>query len=545
MTDSGDLVRRGRAAADEKAWAEANRLLTEADGLEPLGADDLVVLATTWYMLGRDPEQVEALERAHQLYLAAGQTLPAVRAAFWTAINLALRGEWESAGGWLGRAHRLLEQHGGDTVEAGYLLMPQAIQAAMAEDHDAAVTATSQAIEIGQRFGEPDLVALAVYEQGRGRIRQGNLAEGLQLLDEAMVAVLSDDLSPLVTGLIYCGVIEGCHSVHALRRAHRWTDALSAWCAGQPDLVAFTGQCLTHRAELMQFKGDWDAALAEAEQAGRRFRKGMSQFPAALAFYRQGEVHRLRGNSAAAEEAYQRASRWGWMPQPGLALLRLAGGDLTAAVTSITTALAQLDHPVERSRILPGAIEIHLAAGDVDAAATATEELTGIAADYPTETLTALVTTAAAAVRHAQGRHEEALALYARAKTLWSRLEAPYDVALARLGLAETAAVMGDADTAQLEAAGAAEVFDTLGAAPAAARARALIGDPQTNSHTLSPRELQVLALVADGLTNREIAATLILSERTVDRHVSNMLTKLGVATRTAATSYAYEHGIL
>ena len=545
MTDSGDLVRRGRAAADGKAWAEAHRLLTEADGITPLAADDLVVLATACYMLGRDPEQVQALERAHQQYLADGETLQAVRAAFWTAVNLALRGEWEAAGGWLGRCHRLLEQHGADTVEAGYLLMPEAIQAAMTGEHDAGIEATARAIEIGQRFGEPDLVALAVYEQGRGRIRQGHLAEGLQLLDEAMVAVLSDGLSPFVTGLIYCGVIEGCHSVHALRRAHRWTEALTAWCAGQPDLVAFTGQCLTHRAELMQFKGDWDDALAEAERAGRRFREGMSEFPAALAFYRQGEVHRLRGNTAAAEEAYRKAGRWGWLPQPGLALLRLGAGNPEAARASITTALAQLDAPIERSRLLPGAIEISLAAGDVDAAETALGELTTIAAEYPTETLTALLTSAEAAVRRAQGRRDDALALYARAKTLWGRLDAPYDTALARLGLAETAAAAGDADTAQIEATAALEVFERLRAAPAAARARSILGEPATSSHPLSPRELEVLALVADGNTNREIAATLILSERTVDRHVSNILTKLGVATRTAATSYAYEHGIL
>ena len=339
--------------------AEAHRLLSEADAISPLDADDLVMLATASYMLGRDPEQVAALERAHQLYLADGAVIPAVRAAFWTAINLALRGEWEAAGGWLGRAHRLLDQLGEDTVEAGYLLMPQAIRAAMSGDHEAAVAATAQAIEIGQRFGEPDLIALAVYEQGRGRIRQGNLAEGLQLMDEAMVAVLADNLSPFVTGLIYCGVIEGCRTVHAVRRAHRWTAALTEWCAGQPDLVAFTGQCLTHRAELMQFQGDWDGALDEAEKAGERFREGMSQFPAAHAFYRQGEVHRLRGEPAAAEEAYQKAGRWGWPPQPGLALLRLAAGEVAAAAASVTTTLAQMDDPNDRSRVLPGAVEVH------------------------------------------------------------------------------------------------------------------------------------------------------------------------------------------
>jgi len=545
LTDSFDLVRRGRAAAGERAWHEAHRTLAEADAQRPLAADDLVTLANSAYLLGRDPEQVQYLERAHLMYLAEGRVMPAVRAAFWTAVNLALRGEWEAASGWLGRAHRLLGHHQDETVEAGYLLVPRAIQAAMSGDHDAGIAAVTEALAIGERFNEPDLIALAIYELGRGSIRQGNLAEGLQLLDEAMVAVLADNLSPIVMGIIYCGVIEGCHSVHAIRRAHRWTDALSAWCAGQPDLVAFTGQCLTHRAELMQFKGDWDGALGEAQKAGLRFREGMSQFPSALAFYRQGEVHRLRGEHEAAAAAYEKAGRWGWQPQPGFALLRLTGGDPTAATASITTALAQIDHPIERSRVLPGAIEIHLAADDLVAAEAAYEELARTAIAYPTETLTAMVALAGGWVQLAQDRFEDAAGLFAKAKTLWAALESPYDAAQARLGLAQAAAALGDNDTARLEATGAREVFTKLGATPAADRAATLLGESRTSTSVLTSRELEVLSHVADGSTNREIAALLVLSERTIDRHVSNILTKLGVTSRTAATSFAYENGLL
>ncbi|MEX1005780.1 MAG: helix-turn-helix transcriptional regulator [Acidimicrobiia bacterium] len=544
MTDA--TIDMARSAAAARSWGDAYELLTRADAEGPLGVEDLELLATASYMVGRDPESVLAFERAHRLYLDAGAILPAVRSAFWIGMNLALRGEWEGASGWLGRAHRVLERHDGESPEAGYLLLPQAVQATMAGDHATAIDATARAIEIGQRFDDPDLLALAVFQRGLTTILGGDVQSGLRLLDEAMVAVLADELSPFVTGVVYCGSIEGCYSVQALRRAHRWTEALTIWCDRQLGMVAFTGQCLTHRAELLQLRGDWPEALDEARRAEARFREGMNQYPVALAHYRQGEVHRLRGEMAQAEVAYAAAAEWDWTPQPGLALLRLAEGNATAAVTALTTALMTAPDEVHRSRLLPAAVIVHLAADDLAAARAALEEFEEIAGRYATETLAAAAALAKGAVDMAEGSHQRALAAYSNAKSLWSRLQAPYETALAKVGVARVCLEIGDEETARREALEALATFEGLGARPDAEQARALAaGHIVPNTAGLTARELEVLAMVAAGRTNRDIASELVLSERTIDRHVSNILTKLGVQSRTGATAYAYEHGLL
>jgi hypothetical protein len=173
-------------------------------------------------------------------------------------------------------------------------------------------------------------------EQGHALVRQGRVAEGLRLVDETMVSVTTGELSPIVAGVVYCNTIAFCRDVYELRRAREWTAALTRWCDQQPDMVAHKGLCLVHRAELMQFGGDWRDALAEARRVGEEFTKGvLNQRALGHASYRQGEVHRLRGDFDAAQSAYREASRFGREPQPGLALLRLAGGDESSAAAAI------------------------------------------------------------------------------------------------------------------------------------------------------------------------------------------------------------------
>ena len=253
------------------------------------------------------------------------------------------------------------------------------------------------------RFGEPDLLALAMQSQGRNLIKGGRVEEGLALLDEAMVAAAAGELSPVVTGIVYCGVIAGCDVAYDLRRAQEWTDALARWCERQPDMVPFSGRCLAHRAEIMQVHGAWEQALAEAARARERSERSMDRTDEGEALYRQAEVHRLRGDAAAAEAAYRDASARGREPQPGLALLRLAQGDAEAAAGAIRRALGETAEPLERAKLLPARAEIALARGAVADAREACDELAAIAARYASPVLGAISGQVLGAVALAEG----------------------------------------------------------------------------------------------------------------------------------------------
>jgi DNA-binding NarL/FixJ family response regulator len=365
-------------------------------------------------------------------------------------------------------------------------------------------------------------------------------------LDEAMVSVSTGELSPIASGIVYCGVILGCQAAYELRRALEWTAALSQWCEEQPDMVAFTGRCLVHRTEIMALRGAWDEALDEARRAGGRCLRGKNQRAAGEASYLQAEVHRLRGDFAAAEDAYREASQRGREPQPGLALLRLAQGQAGAAAASIRRVLAETTERPARAGLLPAAVEIMLAAGEADGAGAACEELEGIAADYESGMLDAVAAQARGALLLAEGEAERGLVALRRAAQIWQELDAPYEAARARALVARGCRALGDEDAATMELAAARLAFTRLGAAPALAEIDAL-GEPAapSDAHGLTARELEVLRLVAAGWTNKAIAADLVLSERTVERHVSNIFAKLGLSSRSAATAFAYEHELV
>ncbi|MGH3132221.1 MAG: LuxR C-terminal-related transcriptional regulator [Gaiellaceae bacterium] len=519
--------------------------MSSADQAAPLRAEDVEFLATSAYMLGGDDEWLSLLERAHQLYVDAGETLRAIRCAFWIGMNLALRGKMGPAGGWLGRAQRLLGSEEHDSVERGYLLLPDSFQREAAGDWEAAAAALTEAAEIGRRFGDKDLVALAAHEHGHVLIRQGHVREGVGLQDEAMVAVIAGELSPIVTGIVYCGVILACQEAYEVRRAGEWTAALSRWTEEQPDLVAFTGRCLVHRAEIMQLQGAWRAALEEAKRAVLRFAE--TNNPAVgVALYRQGELHRLQGELAAAEEAYRDASRHGWEPQPGLALLRLAQGRREAATSAIRRVAEETTEPLKRAALLPGYVEIMLAVGEIEEASTACRELEEIAASYESGMLGAMVAYAKGAVELAGGDARAALVSLRDAAHAWQGLEAPYEAARTRVLVGLACRSLGDEDAAALELDAARHVFEELGAVPDIARVRSLVAPGGVRDrHGLTPRELEVLRLVAAGNSNREIASALVISEHTVARHVQNIFAKLDVSSRTAAGAFAFEHDLV
>jgi DNA-binding CsgD family transcriptional regulator len=536
-------VARGREAATRLAWADVVAAMTAADRSAPLEAGDLELLATAALLLGRADDGLAALRRAQQLHTEAGATRRAARCAFWLAFHLASRGAQGQAGGWLARADRLLERAPPDCAERGYLLLPAAI-AHIGTDDGSACEVAARAAGIGRSGGDADLTALALNVQGRALVRMGRTGEAMAAFDEAMVAVVAGELSPAVVGTVYCSVLEACQEILEWRRAHEWTEALTAWCGRQPDMVAYSGRCLVHRAELLHLHGAWPEAVEEARGAGERLARVADGQATGAAFYRQAEAHRALGAHAAAEAAYRDASRWGHEPQPGLALLRLAQRRTEAAVAAIRRVLAETDDRLRRAKLLPAQVEIMLAAGDAGAARAAADELAGIADGYGTPALRAVADHASGAVLLAEGDARGAVVALRAAWTVWTDLQAPYEAARVRVLVGLSCGALGDEEAMAMELDAARGVFARLGAATDLANLDRL-ARPAAGTHGLSPRELEVLLLLAAGKTNRAIAGELVLAGKTVDRHVSNIFTKLGVSSRAAATAYAYRHQLL
>jgi ATP/maltotriose-dependent transcriptional regulator MalT len=514
--------------------------------LEP---DDLELLATAAYLTGKHRESAEFWTRAHHELMARGQLRGAARSAFWLGFNLLQRGDRARGGGWIARARRLLDEEGGTAcVESGYLLIPTALGALAGGDYDTASETFGRAADCGAEFGDTDLVTLGRLGQGQARIRASDIRAGVLLLDEAMVAVEAGEVSPVVAGLVYCAVIETCQEMFDLRRAREWTAALTEWCAAHPDLVPYRGQCLVRRSEIMRLQGAWTDAAREVRRACECLTSPPGERAAGAAFYQKAELHRLRGEFEQAEIAYREASRWGRKPQPGLALLRLATGELDTAATAIRQGADEATDRRTRSGILPAYVEIMLAADQLDAAEQAANELTEIATQVAARLLSATAAHARGAVLLARGDAISALEALRDAWAGWEELEVPYEAARTRLLMGLAYQELGDEENAALELDGARWGFEQLGAAPDLSRLKDLSHvspEGKSGAHELTRRELEVLRRVAAGGTNKGIAADLFVSERTVERHVSNIFTKLRVSSRAGATAYAYEHHLV
>lgn len=540
----GDRIGRARDAFNHQAWRQAYDELSAAAVTEPLEVDDLERLASAAYLAGLSDESRSAWISAHETCAHVGDVARAARCAFWLAFALLNAGDLSRGGGWVDRAQRLLDDRKIDCVERGYLRYAAAMRATFSGDVPTGYEAFHAAAEIGVLFHDPELAALARIGEGRCLIYLDRVDEGVALLDEGMVAIEANDVSAIAIGDAYCTAIEGCTELFDVRRAHTWTAALSRWVDGQPELMLYRGQCLIHRAEMLYLRGDWDAAADQIEQAYRRLADPVGHPALGAAAYLKGDLHRLRGQDRAAEADFQLASELGRDPQPGLALLRLATGKVEAAAASIRRAYHEAGDPISRARLAGGYIEITIASGDVAAARTAADELGTVAGMLEQPLPTALHLQVLGAVLLAEDQPAPALSALRQALAGWRELDAAYEAARSQMLIAAACRAVGDNDGAEMELAGAIPVFDRLNAVRDAAAARAGLHLAARPSSGLTSREEEVLVHIAKGLTNRQIAERLVVSEKTVATHVGHILTKLGLPSRAAATAYAYEHDL-
>ena len=532
----------GAAGAFERRdWVATHRLLSGIAS-DQLSAGDLDRLATAAYLIGRDDDASAAWEAAHKRHLQAGDRAEAARCAFWVAFCSMMQGRMAHAGGWLSRCETVI----GDDLDcaaAGYLLVPALLGALDADDAHGARDLAVEAGRIADRFADRDLAAFSTLGHGQALLAMGDERGGLARLDEVMLSVTSDDVGPIASGIVYCAVILECMQLYDLARASEWTAALDAWCASQPGLVPYRGQCLVHQSQLQQAAGDWSLAAATVESARERLTD--PPHPAlGLAYYQDGELHRLRGEVDAAADSYGRASKAGFQPMPGLALLELMRGDDAAATASIRRALVEATQPFQRPGLLAAAVEILIASGDVAGAREAADELATIAGRSRSAWLAALSEQTSGAALLAEGSVTEALGHLRSASDSWRRLRMPYEAARVAMLLGKGCLALGDRTSAALEFENARETLAALGARAELNRLRSLTSS-KARDEVLSARELEVLAQVAAGRTNREVAEALSISQHTVGRHLENIFAKLGVSGRAAATAYAYEHDLL
>jgi DNA-binding CsgD family transcriptional regulator len=533
-------LERGREAAARGDWPEAYAALKSIgdDALEPR---DLDTLADAAWWVSEPLESLAFRQHAYAGYASASDEERAAATASRLAIEFFQREQPSVGSGWLARAQR----HAREVPESaghGYLALIEATVLRFGGDLDHALELALRAIDIGKRFGDPDLLAMAIHIEGIVDIAAGRVAEGLALLDEAMTSVLADELTPYFTGIVYCNVVATCLDLGDLGRAGEWAEAARLWCQTLPPESPFSGQCRVNRAVVARLSGWWDEAEAEASRAIDELSRH-DPWDAGHAFYQLGEIHRVRGEFAAAEQAFDRARELGADPLPGSALVRLAQRKLDAAVASLRLADGS-GPPPQRARLLIAVVEVSIAAGDLDRARAGAGELEAIAGSYRVPFFEAAAATARGTVLLAEGDVETAIESLRHACVLWQDLKLPYEAARARVQYGLALRGSGDDEGGSLELRSALSSFEKLGAAPDADATKTLLEGGSALPNGLTAREVEVLRLVASGKTNRDMAVELVISEHTVGRHLQNIYAKLGVSTRAAATAFAFEHDL-
>ena len=544
QTDSPDRLVHARELHGSSRWPEACAEFATADAEHQLGVDDLELWGEAAQVCGRGEQAVEVLRRAFEGRVANGDHGRAMQIGFWLWQALAINNEFSRAAGWAGKVQHLLPASGEQPIEARWLMIQNARVLLGQGEPVRAAELLSEVVETASRDPQPDLFGWASTLRGRALLDHGRLQDGLRCLDEAMAAVIDGAVSPRTRTMLYCAAIATCHQARELGRVREWTRSMAAWLDSSPFLGgAYFGNCRIYRSRVMCLLGDWSGAVDEVRVVCEELDGDFGQLVCGHAYYQLAEMLRLLGDPEA-EQCYRRAAELGEPTQPGLALLRLAQGEVDTAVTGTRRALAEARGNLQRLDLLPAAVTILLAAHDLEGARAAVAELEQLAHEYDTETVAADVAASSGAVLLSEGDAAAALPLLRQAMQCWAQYDAAYPVATLQVLIGQAYRALGDKDGAVLELESAKAVFERLGARPDQRRVSELLR-PASPAHGLSPREVEVLRLIAVGRTNAQIAAKLHLSERTVHRHVSNILRKLDVQSRTAAVAVGARNGIV
>jgi DNA-binding CsgD family transcriptional regulator/predicted negative regulator of RcsB-dependent stress response len=536
----GTVLSEARELFAAYRWRRCVEVLTDA---EPLDGEGLLLLGRAAHLIGADERSADAYARAYQGFLSTGEVRRAARSALTVSLVLENAGEAVRSKAWAARGERLVEEHDLGGGEAGWVLSYRAHVLLAEHRVPEALLVAQEGEQVALAARDADAVVLCRLTIGFAFLFSGRQADAVAVFDEIMLAVSSDETSPAVVGMCYCFSIAACVLVRDVVRARAWTVTLDRWCAARPDLVAYRGTCLVHRAQMSALDGNWTGALDEATNAQALLR-GTA---AGQAAYQLGEVHRLMGSGARAEDCYRRANALGFQPEPGLSRLRTGQGRPDTAVHTLQRLCAEPRPPADRAELLAARAEGELALGDAAAARASAVELREIADVLASPLLSGLADQCLGAVLLAENRPDSALDVLRTAQQRWSELDVPHAGAQVRVLTGRCLRALGDREAAELEFEAARECFERLGAAPDLVGLDELTGQgpAEVRPGGLTDREVEVVRLVAAGHTNRAIAGRLCLSEKTVARHLANVYAKLDVPSRAAATAYAYDHGLL
>lgn len=464
-----DLLDIARKAARRHAWEEAKEAFTSAADEGPLGPDDLKSLADAYWWSGHPEEAVDGLERAYAGFVEAGDRHAAARLAVLVGYLAFRRNAFAIGSGWIAKAERLLEDEPEGPGHAWLELMHVQSELMAGGDLKTAMDGSDRILDLARRHGVEEMEAMALSFKGSMMMLMGDWREGLALVDEANAAAVSGDLEPHITCSVYCNTIAVCRNLGDYARAGQWTEEAERWMQ-QRSLGGYTGVCRVHRAELKKLQGSYPEAVQEARAACEELEHFHLLDSVGLAHAEIGEVRLRTGDLEAAEESFLRAYEYGWHSQPGMALLRLARGDVDGAVQAISAPLVDGvpgELPSDRLRralLLPAQVRIALAAGDLETADNATGELERLAADFEQPALEAKALTARGRVHLHAGSPIEASVVLDRAWRLWQDIHLPYESAQARVLLGRAKAAAGDENTARMELTAARHPLQRLGA---------------------------------------------------------------------------------